>query len=159
MRQRSTCPAAISYSGSLRPLITSTLPFAPAVPIEERRLRDVAVAIELHVVEHEQAIRVERRLVGAEDDERAVEPALDLHRLVRVRVVPERARVGQREAVVEASRQAATSRCTSWVPSIGAGRRSPCQWMLVGSGRLFTRCATSVSPTWATIVGPGTEPS
>src|SRR5436190_9487054 len=31
--------------------------------------------------------------------------------------------------------------------------------MLVGSGRLFTRCATSVSPTWATIVGPGTEPS
>ncbi len=101
MRQRSTCPAAISNSGSLRPLITRTLPSRPLCRSNERGLRDVAVAIELHVVEHQQAIRVEHRLVGPEDDQRAVEPALDLHRLVRMRVVPEGACVGQLEAVVE----------------------------------------------------------
>jgi len=49
--------------------------------------------VEAHVVEDEDALGVELRLALGPHDERAVESHLELHRLVAVRVVPERAGV------------------------------------------------------------------
>src|ERR1043166_8698929 len=39
-----------------------------------------------------------------------------------------------------------------------AGTRIPCQWIIVGCGRLFVSRTASVSPRFASIVGPGTTP-
>jgi hypothetical protein len=77
--------------------------------------------------------------------------------LVGVRVVPERPGVRDDESVLERSARF-DGGCTASVPSISAGTRSPCQWIVVGGGRLFVNRARMVSPTSASISGPGTSP-
>ena len=93
---------------------------------------DLAVLLQLDVVQHQRAVGVEHRLVGRADDERAVEPALELHRLVEVRVVPEGARVRQAEAVGEG-----LARTDGALDHLGPvhGRRNP-EPMPVHHGRL-----------------------
>ena len=49
--------------------------------------------------------------------------------------------------------------CIAIVPSIAAGRRMPCQWIVVGSGSEFLNLMMTRSPTFASMNGPGTEPS
>jgi hypothetical protein len=62
---------------------------------------NVALAVELEIVEHEHPLAVETRLVVAAHDERPVQALLELHGLVRVRVVPERPRIREREPVLK----------------------------------------------------------
>ena len=49
--------------------------------------------------------------------------------------------------------------CIAIVPSIAAGSRMPCQWMLVGSGSEFLNLMMTRSPTLASMNGPGIDPS
>ena len=65
--------------------------------------RQPSVLVELEVVEQQDTLAVEDRLVGAADDQRAVEAALELLGLVDVRVVPERPGVRHDESVLERS--------------------------------------------------------
>ena len=72
------------------------------MPLDETaELRDPAFPVQLEIVEHQDPLRIERRFTGATHDQRTVQPAFHLHRLVAVRVVPERACVGQPEAIGE----------------------------------------------------------
>jgi hypothetical protein len=59
------------------------------------------VTVELHVVEHEHPLRVQVRLAGSAHDQRAIEPTLELHCLIHVRVIPEGTGVGELEAIRE----------------------------------------------------------
>jgi hypothetical protein len=86
------------------------LRFLPAVDEEHVALvqlvriaegRDLACPVELEVVEQEHPLSIHGRLACGTDDQRAVETALELLRLVDVRVVPERPGVGHLEAVLE----------------------------------------------------------
>ena len=43
-------------------------------------------------------------------------------------------------------------------PSISFGTRTPCQWIVVGSGKEFLKCTITRSPTFARIIGPGIVP-
>jgi hypothetical protein len=44
------------------------------------------------------------------------------------------------------------------LPSAATGRWMPCQWIVVGSGRLLVKRARRTSPALTRISGPGTEP-
>ena len=63
--------------------------------------RQSTVGLEPQVVEHEDSLAIERRLIRPAHDQGAVQAALDLLGLVRVRVVPERSGVGDGESVLE----------------------------------------------------------
>lgn len=69
--------------------------------LEPTEARDVALAVELEIVEHEHPLAVEMRLVVAAHDERPVQTLLELHGLVHVGVVPERPRIRQHEPVLK----------------------------------------------------------
>ena len=63
--------------------------------------RDVALGIELQIIQKHHSLAIELRLVRTAHDQGPVEAALDLLGLVRVRVVPEGSGVRNDEAVGE----------------------------------------------------------
>jgi len=64
-------------------------------------LRHLSALVDAQIVEDEDLFAVERELVCRADDQRSVETLLQLLGLVQMRVIPERAGIGRREAVRE----------------------------------------------------------
>jgi len=73
----------------------------PLLKLKPPEAGDVALAVELEIVQHEHPLAVEMRLVVAAHDERPVQALLQLHGLVDVGAVPERPRIRQHEPVLE----------------------------------------------------------
>ena len=69
--------------------------------LEAPEAGEVALAVELEIVQNEHPLAVEMRLVVAAHDQRPVQALLQLHSLVDVGVVPERPRIRQHEPVLE----------------------------------------------------------
>jgi hypothetical protein len=118
---------------------------------------DLTGPVELQVIQDQHPFAVQLRLVQAMDDQGGVEPPLQLFGLVVVWVV--------QMVPASGSLNRYSNLCPGWtgfwtsaVPSMSAGTRRPCQWMLVGWGSWLVNRTTRVSPTWASIVGPGTTP-
>ena len=63
---------------------------------------EVSSLVQFEVVEQQDALPIDDRLVWPPDDQRAIETAFDLFGLVDVRVVPERSCVRQHKAIFEA---------------------------------------------------------
>jgi hypothetical protein len=68
---------------------------------EAAELGDPALPVELQIVEHENLLAIEHGFVITSDDQSAVKPALELHGLVDVRVIPERPGIEELEAIRE----------------------------------------------------------
>jgi hypothetical protein len=69
--------------------------------LEAPEAGEVALAVELEIIEYEHPLAVQMRLVMATNDQRPVQALLQLYGLVDVGVVPERPRIGQHEPVLE----------------------------------------------------------
>jgi hypothetical protein len=132
--------------------------FAPGVQlvlVTERS--QIAIGAKFQIVEVEKSLGVERRLVCAAHDQGSVEAALELLGLVDVRVVPERPGVGDDESVLE--RSARFNRRLHRLRSVHIrGHAEPVPVDRRRLGRLFVNRAWMVSPTSASISGPGTSP-
>ena len=75
---------------------------APVVVLDQSTQgRDLSLLVEPDVVENQHPFGVELRLIRVPHDERAIESHLELHRLVDVRMVPERSGIGQAKAIHE----------------------------------------------------------
>ena len=102
MRQRSICPAAIAELRLGLAVDQAHVSFAAVVPVlQAAELRDLSAFVDAEIVEDQDLLAVERQFVCGADDQRAVQPLLQLLGLVVMRVIPERARVGRSEAVRE----------------------------------------------------------
>jgi hypothetical protein len=60
---------------------------------------DRSIVLKLDIIDHENTLAIEDRLLRGSHDERSVESTLQLHRLIEMRVVPEGARIREFEAI------------------------------------------------------------